>query len=133
MQDIPQTIYSIVPATIGKEQGRFVVDPDKASGVTSGRHIETIRSACSQQGKWRRLDEFSIVRMNVCHFFFYRRCGRHSVNPFKRRDIRNDLAVKLDQALLPMLIDGLLRSQENLRRSPLMAAWISILPEHIFN
>lgn len=71
--------------------------------------------------------------MNVSHFFFYRRCGRHSVNPFKRRDIRNDLAVKLDQALLPMMIDGLLRLQENLRRSPLMAAWISIFPEHIFN
>ncbi len=114
MQDIPQTVYSIVPATIGKEQGQFVVDPDKTSGVTSGRHIETVRSACCQEGKRRRLDEFSIVRVNVCHFFFYRRCGRHSVNPFKRRDIRNDLAVKLDQALLPVLIDGLLRSQENL-------------------
>ena len=109
------------------------MDPDKTSGVTSGRHIETVRSASCQEGKRRRLDEFSIVRMNVCHFFFYRRCGRLSVNPFKRRDIRNDLAVKLDQALLPMLIDGLLRSQENLRRSPLLAAWISILPEHIFN
>ena len=95
MQDVPQTVYSIVPATIGKEQGMFVVDPDKTSGVASGRHIETVRSACCQQGKRRRLDEFAIVRMNVCHFFFYRRCGRRSVNLFKRRDIRNDLAVKL--------------------------------------
>ncbi|GJJ02178.1 hypothetical protein RugamoR64_27160 [Duganella rhizosphaerae] len=112
MQDIPQTVYAIVPAPIGKEQGKFVVDPDKTSGVTSGRHIEAVRSACCQEGKRRRLDEFSIVRMNVSHFFFYRRCGWHSVNPFKRSDIRNDLSVKLDQALLPMLIDGLLRSQE---------------------
>jgi hypothetical protein len=39
------------------------------------------------------------------------------------------LAVKLDQALLPMLIDGLLWSREPPRRSLLTAAWISILPE----
>ena len=70
MQDVSQTVYSIVPATIGKEQGEFVVDPDKTSGVASGRYIETVRSACCQEGKRRRLDELSIVRMNVCHFFF---------------------------------------------------------------
>lgn len=106
MQDITQTVYAIVSATIGKEQGKFVVDPDKTSGITSGRHVETVRSAGCQEGKRRRFDEFSIVRMNVRHFFFYRRCGRRSVNLFKRRNIRDDLVVKLDQMLLPMLIDG---------------------------
>ena len=65
MQDVPQAIDSIVPAAIGKEQGKFVVDPDKTSRVTSGRHIETVRSACRQKGKRRGFDEFSIVRMNV--------------------------------------------------------------------
>ena len=82
--DVAQRVDAIVAAAVGNEQRLFIGHAHKTRCVAARRAIEPFRPAGRQREERRRLDEFSIGRIDVVDLFDDRRAVRLTIERGER-------------------------------------------------